>query len=265
MRLGAALAGLGLILAACSNGSEIRLADSIPDDCNPPHALRDEPDHILLAHEILSETSTDLILDENALNDLAAEIEAVLGGVRAELPKAQFIHPPATSRWQVWMQVQGALADQLQIMAQAWHNRMYITSTGDTEFDALNRRVGTELIEVHVIGEHVYVSLCLGPLANAQQVAQAHDALSSVAYAEEGGFLTGHSPSLDLRERDGTWFVVVNDARDCGPAGCVGVTLHFFSVSGGRVTRVSEETARYEPLFHKLVPLVQPGNTQWRG
>jgi hypothetical protein len=107
--------------------------------------------------------------------------------------------------------------------------------------------------------EGALVDLCLDDTVNVPEAAEEYEQLEDVKSAGPSG-LIGDSAALDMRKRDGAWFVVVREAGGDCPAGCTEETLHFLRVDDGGVQTIAEAEAANDPLFEKLVGLTRSGS-----
>jgi hypothetical protein len=232
----------------------------VPADCRGSDNFPMFADDIAIANEILSEQTDDLTFEREERDKLAAEVHDVLGRVRESLPAAQTINAPRSPRWQISLdftpEATMRILDPRQLRFPQLEGTL-VKTLGAGVVDALSERLGVKAMRVRTYDNlSMTVELCLDDTVNAPAAAREYGALEDVASARPPG-LGGDLPALDMRKRDGFWYVVVREASGDCPAGCINETLHYLRVSDSSVGTIDPAEVEHDPLFNSLLGRVR--------
>ena len=206
-------------------------------------------DALVLARRIhLGETSQ-LLFDEQRLDELAGEIDQVLMRIRSLHPRtselaARVRYRPAT----LILTVEGDLLDAI---ARPWDGSGEVPLTGVPEFDELNARLGLHAFEPMPLFASVIMHL--SERANLHAARQAYLAVDGVVGVELDAYL-GDGPDIAVTRQSGRWFVMIRNAWGDCPSGCLHSETSFFVVNRDHVERLDRERAEDMAEFRKAVP-----------
>jgi hypothetical protein len=207
-----------------------------------------------------------LVFSPDEWESTLSKVENALEQVRTALPAARNIHVPNNEPMIIGLHLQGPYAEQLLMEGTGDQGTSIVSGTGDTALDGLNQQLGVAAMTVFWSKYYqlVVAEPCLNPLVNFRSAVKAYGNLSTVSEAElVFPVHLGDGPALDMRERDGSWYVVVREASGDCPSGCIGETLSFFRVRGSTLERIAETEALADPLFTALVARVRHRNGPW--
>ena len=204
MRLGAALAFLGLmVLAACGGSDGFERLETVPDECSQADGYP-LADNVMIANEILGETSQSATFDATERNVLASRVQAVLDAVRIALPNANDVHAPPLDRWHLFVIPDDSLKQMVLAEGDTGTTTggLVVKKTGVKELDDLNSQLGLLAMNFrwHKPSGSFYATVCLSDLVNTKVAAAEYTSLTSIEAAETSG-LGGDSAALDMRER----------------------------------------------------------------
>ena len=228
-------------------------AFGVPAACRPDAWERTDSD--IIATDILSRESQDLLLDSEEFAALSGELERILQLIHDTYPATESIHAHYSHfPGQVVLGVESPLREAIQNAVASQPDAVGLV-TGQATFDALNARLGG------VRGVRLspyfsdYLLLCLDELVNADAATAAYSQVEGVQYAHLNG-VGGDGPDIDALQNGDTWYVVFRDAWGDCPAGCMHSELMYFTVTGNEVVSVDAAQAATEPTLASLAELV---------
>jgi hypothetical protein len=224
---------------------------NIPTHCPQQAQLTDGA---IMATDIMTRSSHDLLLNRGLRIDMGIELDGVLGLVRAAEPAVVGIHP--ITMWQpgrVGVIAGPALyAFMLALLANSPDSVDFVT--GNDGFDALNVRLrlqGFETLYVSPQPPTLAIFLCYPYFVNVVADAQALAALDGITSANPIWYATDSSDIEGTKDGD-TWYLAFRDASGDCTAGCIDETLYYFTVTSTTVTRIDEAAALNDPRFTLL-------------
>lgn len=224
---------------------------NIPTECPTQAQLTDGS---IIATDILTRTTRDLLLPRGQRITMGQELDGVLALVRAAEPAVADVHPvPQYALGKVSVYTGTELSERLvEILAGEPEKVSFVT--GYANFDAMNvrlRLVGFDATVPSFPELNIGLTLCFPYHLNVPPAVRAFRALIEIeaAYAGVG---PGDSPDIDALKDGDTWYVVVRDASGDCPAGCTEETLYYFTVTGEAVTQIEEAEALEDARFVEL-------------
>ena len=242
-----------------------------------PHAVRDSPDtvrasvseapmvmhgsversalseaEVLAAHVLRSADTTPegmADLPDGGVG-LAAELERVLGAVRAAFPEMGEVTVRAP--WEpgaLILKLEPALFEAVS-SALAAPGASAPLCTAVKDFDALNAAVG--LVAVQTFSFASSVVLRFDPQRDVLLSALAYASVDGVRHVEPN-FILGDGSDIDARWVDGTWHLVFREASGDCASGCIFTELHFFTERDGAVERLGAERSARSPPFVRIL------------
>ncbi|MXY34770.1 MAG: hypothetical protein F4Y60_11925 [Boseongicola sp. SB0664_bin_43] len=206
-------------------------------------------DATILAWRIhLGETS-ELLVDERRLDEIAREIDQVLARIRNRYPETTGVaarprYSPAT----LLLTVDGDLLDAI---AQRWDGASEFRLTGVADFDELNAKLGLHSLQsMPLIASAI---MHFSERANMHAARQAYLAVEGVVGAELDAH-SGDGPDIAAAKVSGRWFVMMRDAWGDCTSGCLHSKTSFFVVSHKHVEIVDRERAEGMVEFRRAVP-----------
>ena len=170
----------------------------------------------MLARRIhLGETS-ELIMNERRLGDLAIETDQVLMNVGSRYPGTAEV--AARSRFRPATPLMAAEGRLFDAIARRWHGTGSVPLAGFEEFVELNSRLGLHTWET--VPLFASVILHFSEHANRRAARQACLAVDGVVGAAFDTNL-GAGPDIAATRVSGRWFVMMRKAWDCLPAACI--------------------------------------------
>ena len=204
----------------------------------------------ILARRVHLEETDELLMNEQRLGELAAEIDQVLMHIRSRYPEMTEV--AARSRFRpatLLLTVEGGLLDAI---SQRWNGTGDTPLTGFEEFDELNSRLGLHAWKSMPLFTSVIMHF--SEHANLLAARQAYLAVDGVVSAEFDAYL-GDGPDIAATNASGRWFVMMRKAWGDCPSGCLHSETSFFAVSHAYVDKVDREKAEGMVEFRRAVPL----------
>ncbi len=203
----------------------------------------------ILARRIQLGETSELLMNEQRLGELAIEIDQVLMHIRNRYPETAEI--AARSRYMsatLLLTVDGRLLDAI---SQRWNATGGVPLTGFEEFDELNSRLGLRTWESMPLFASVIMHF--SEHANLHAARQAYLAIDGVVSAEFDTYL-GDGPDIAATTASGRWFVMMRKAWGDCPSGCLHSETSFFVVNHTHVERVDRAMADGMMEFRRAVP-----------
>ena len=204
----------------------------------------------ILARRVHLQETDELLMNEQRLGQLAAEIDRVLMHIRSRYPEMTEV--AARSRFRpatLLLTVEGELLDAI---AQRWNGTGGMPLTGFREFDELNSRLGLHAWKSMPLFASVIMHF--SEHANLLAARQAYLAVDGVVSAEFDAYL-GDGPDIAATNASGRWFVMMRKAWGDCPSGCLHSETSFFVVSHAHVELVDRARAEDMVEFQRAVPL----------
>ena len=204
----------------------------------------------ILARRVHLEETDELLLNEQRLGEIAAEIDQVLMHIRSRYPGMTEVAARSRNRAAtLLLTVEGALLDAI---AQRWNGAGSVPLTGFREFDELNSRLGLHAWKSLPLFASVIMHF--SEHANLPAARQAYLAVDGVVSAEFDAYL-GDGPDIAATSASGRWFVMMRKAWGDCPSGCLHSETSFFVVSHAHVELVDRARAEDMVEFQRAVPL----------
>ena len=210
-----------------------------------PAPVSQRSDAAILADRIIRRSSSHLLLDLSARDELQRELAEGLRQVRTAYPEVAGIH--AREGHRPSMLILG-LEPPLLKRVQGMFDRaaeVVTLRTGDPGMDALNAELGLRGAKFL---ESLGVIFCFGPELNVVAAAAVYSTLDGVRYAEPETRL-GDGPDLAAARENGDWYLVFRNAWGDCPSGCINEQFSFFVSAGGSVRQADSEHAPFRLLM----------------
>ena len=224
---------------------------NIPTECPATASLSDGT---VIANELLSASSLDLLLDRRQRDALATEINATLLSIRSLYPNVADVHarphyPPGV----IFINGSPEFVQRIRDLV-AGGSKTVTLITGEPAFDLLNARLSLR-------GFHVFTALsaliaCFDDHLNVPAAETAYDGVDGVLSAHRG--LTSDGPDVRAVPSAGTWYVLFRDASGDCLAGCISEELFYFTVEENVVSPVASDDAMNSSIFQSLLCQVSP-------
>lgn len=245
------------VAIACSDADYSALRE-VEVGCRGDQAERSVAE--VVAKDMLARESDELFVDEQDYGDLVDELETAFGDIVEEYPALAHIEArPDHVPGRLLIGVEGGLQDDIAGTGVNLSDAGPVDFvTGNTEFDALNARLGlTGIVPPALFNDASGVLLlCFPSTLNDPRAAQEFAGISGVRYAETNGF-GGDGPDVDAARIGGQLFVVFREASgDCW-VGCISEELSYFSYDEGQVTALPTDQAIEDETFEELTRLVR--------
>ena len=217
-------------------------------DGRGPYTKRSDAE--ILADQILQRETEDFFFDTAQRNQLIEEIRQVLSAIRAAYPPMNEIHAEENANPGVL--VVSLERDFYEIVENMLQDKQgpFRFETGYAEFDALNAKLGVQVVKLGPARSRSLIFL-FDERLNLRVASEAYLMVEGVEYAYSHGPL-GISADIEAFKQAGTWyFIFLNGWGDC-PAGCIYQELFCFTVTGTDVERIPTAQAQTMPPFQEL-------------